>query len=79
MEIQYSKQAMKSIIEINEPFKSKIRTAIEKIPYGDIKKLQGYQNLYRLRVGNYRIIYKAMTNLVYIEAVLPRGSAYKRV
>ncbi len=79
MEIQYSKSAMKSIKEINNPYKSRIKTAIEKIPQGDIKKLQGYNNMYRLRIGDYRIIYKTMESSIYIEDVLPRGDAYKRL
>ncbi len=79
MEIQYSKSAMKSIKEMNNPYKSRIKTAIEKIPQGDIRKLQGYNNMYRLRIGDYRIIYKTTENGIYIDGVLPRGEAYKRL
>lgn len=79
MEIQYSKSAMKSIKEINNPYKGRIKTAIEKIPHGDIKKLKGYNNIYRLRVGDYRIIYNTVKNGIYIEDVLPRGEAYKKL
>ena len=79
LEIQYSKSAMKNIKEINDPNKGRIKIAIEKIPRGDIKKLQGYNNMYRLRVGNYRIIYKTTETGIYIEGVLPRGEAYKKL
>ena len=79
MEITYSKSAMKSIKYLNEPMKSHIKEAIEKIPQGDIKKLSGYTTMYRLRVGNYRIIYKAVLNGIFIEDILPRGEAYKRL
>jgi mRNA interferase RelE/StbE len=79
LEIQYSKSAMKSIKEMNNPYKSRIKTAIEKIPQGDIRKLQGYNNMYRLRIGDYRIIYKTTENGIYIDGVLPRGEAYKRL
>lgn len=70
---------MKSIKEMNNPYKSRIKTAIEKIPQGDIRKLQGYNNMYRLRIGDYRIIYKTTENGIYIDGVLPRGEAYKRL
>ena len=79
MEIKYSKPAVKSIKELNSHYKQRIKTAIEKIPDGDIKKLQGYKNIYRLRVGDYRIIYKTTYNGIYVEDILPRGSAYKRL
>ena len=79
MEITYSKTAVKSIRHLNEPIKSNIKNAIEKIPQGDIKKLAGYTNIYRLRVGNYRIIYKAISDGIFIEDILPRGEAYKRL
>jgi len=79
MEIAYSKQAFKSIRSINNPYKQRIKSAIEQIPRGDIKKLQGYKNIYRLRIGDYRVIYKVTEIGIYIEDVLPRGSAYKRL
>lgn len=79
MKILYSKSAVKSIKSLNEPIKSNIRTAIEKLPQGDIKKLQGYTSSYRLRVGNYRVIYTIKTDEIFIEDILPRGSAYKRL
>ncbi|MGM9937656.1 MAG: type II toxin-antitoxin system RelE/ParE family toxin [Candidatus Ornithomonoglobus sp.] len=77
--IEYSKSAKKSIKALNEPFKSNIREAIENFPQGDIKKLQGYTNMYRMRVGNYRIIYKTTLHGIFIEDILPRGKAYKRL
>ena len=79
MEIIYSKPAVKSIKELNNHYKQRIKTAIENIPLGDIRKLQGYKNIFRLRVGDYRIIYKTTENGIYIEDILPRGSAYKRL
>ena len=77
--IEYSKSAKKSIKNLNEPFKSNIKAAIESFPQGDIKKLHGYTNMYRMRVGNYRIIYKTTTQGIFIEDILPRGKVYKRL
>lgn len=56
----------------------RILKAIYGIPEGDIKPLQGY-DLYRLRVGNYRIIYR-MDGDKFIIIVLKignRGDIYK--
>ncbi len=79
MEIKYSKQALKNIKTIPTPIKERIKTGIEKIPSGDIKTLVGYSNMFRLRVGNYRIIYKIIPDGIYIECILPRGEAYKNL
>ncbi len=75
--IIYTKRAMKNIKSIDPRVKDRVKAGIEKIPFGDIKKLQGYSNLYRLRIGDYRIIYEVMDDKIIIDAVLPRGEAYK--
>lgn len=46
----------------------------------DLKKLKGYKNHYRLRVGSYRVLFefqKPRTLIVY--AVLPRRTAYRNI
>lgn len=45
----------------------------------DIQKLQGY-NLYRLRVGDYRVIYSVDNGIriITIENIDNRGDVYKR-
>ena len=72
----YSKRAAKAISKISNPFKQNIKEAIEKLPAGDIKKLHGYKNAYRLRVGDYRILFD-MGDAIEITNILPRGAAYK--
>lgn len=69
----YTKRAMKNIKSLD----FRVKDGIEKIPFGDIKKLQGYSNLYRLRIGDYRVIYEVWDEGIVIDAVLPRGEAYK--
>ena len=76
MKPTYSKRAAKAITKINNPFKQNIKEAIEKLPSGDVRKLQGYKNAYRLRVGDYRILFD-MDEVIEITDVLPRGAAYK--
>ena len=55
MEIVLLKQAQKNILELDSIMRDRIRTAIYKLPAGDIKKLKGYRNIYRLRAGDYRV------------------------
>jgi len=46
MQIEYSKKAIKYINSLDRPTKKRLREAIEKIPFGDIKKLQGEVRTY---------------------------------
>ena len=55
MQIKYNKNAVKYINSADSPTKRRLREAIEKIPFGDIKKLIGFDNEYRLRVGDLRL------------------------
>lgn len=48
------KKAKKFIDKLPKNEKSRIVSAIEKLPNGeDIKKLKGYNDLLRLRIGDY--------------------------
>lgn len=79
MNIEYSKEAVKHIHRLDKPTKNKIRQAIEKLPAGDIKKLVGYKADYRLRIGDYRVLFSREPDTIIIKDVLPRGKAYKRL
>lgn len=57
MRIEYKKKAVKYINSADKITKKRLREAIEKIPFGDIKKLTGLENEYRLRGGFASIIY----------------------
>lgn len=79
MQIEYTKEAVKHINRLDRPTKNKIRQAIEKLPAGDIRKLVGYKTDYRLRVGDYRVLFSRESDTITIKDVLPRGMAYKRL
>ena len=55
--------------------------AIYKIPDGDIKPLSGQKNAYRLRVGDFRIIYEIDDSVLLITVVNVgnRGQIYNRL
>lgn len=76
MEINYSKQAIKFLKKQPQDVSKRIRHAIQLLPYGDVKKLQG-RNGYRLRVGTYRVIFDRDGNVLYIENIDNRGQVYK--
>ena len=86
MQIKYSKSAVKTIHSMDKSMKQRIKRGIEGLtqtpPVGDIKPMQGYSdNRYRLRIGDYRIIYKYLTDtaviVLYIMDIGSRGDIYK--
>lgn len=79
MQIEYRKEAAKHINKMDKSQKSRLRDAIEKLPSGDVIKLQGYTNDYRLRVGDLRVLFSMLDDIIIIKDVLPRGKAYKRL
>ena len=44
---------------------------------GDIKKLEGQRNHYRLRVGTYRVLFRMDGNRIEVYAVKQRRDAYE--
>jgi mRNA interferase RelE/StbE len=80
MNIILTKQATKQIEKLDKPTKQRIRNAISKIPLGDIKQLQGMKSiLFRLRVGDFRIIFEMTVENIIIRCILPRGEVYKNI
>ena len=78
MEIMYKKSAAKYIKTLDKPTQKRMLQAIEQLPKGDIKRLQGYQPItYRLRVGGYRIIFTMDEKQIIIKTVDVRGDIYK--
>ena len=78
MRTEYTKAAVKSISSMERKTKQRIKEAIEGIPDGDIKPLQGSLTLYRLRVGKWRIVFSYPDDdTVLIERIAPRGDVYK--
>ena len=75
------KKAKKFIDKLPKNEKMRIVKAIEVLPNGeDIKKLKGHSDLFRLRVGDYRIIYTVDNGelTVYVIDAGNRGEIYKK-
>lgn len=75
------KPAKKFIDRLPQSEQARIVAAIEKLPgEGDVKPLRGHDDLYRLRVGTYRLIYSVDNGklIVYVADADNRGDIYKR-
>lgn len=78
--IEFKSEPLKFINKQPKNQKIRIIQAITNLPNGDIKRMVGIQNqvLYRLRVGNYRIIYSLdLNNKIIIIYINNRGDVYK--
>ena len=79
MQIEYKKKAIKYINSCDRTTKERIKEGIEKLPFGDISKIQGYENEYRLRIGNLRVLFTLEDDMIIINEIKPRGQVYKRL
>ena len=78
MEVIYARAAVKVINALDRPTKQRIKKAVEALPKGDIVPLSGSKSLYRLRVGDWRVVFSyPAADTVLIEKIRPRGDVYK--
>jgi mRNA interferase RelE/StbE len=84
-EVYFERKTLKNLKKLDKTLKSRILEALRTLRDEgfsrklDIKKLKGYKNHYRLRIGHYRILFeleKPKTIIVY--AILPREKVYKK-
>jgi len=81
-----SETALKAFYSIDSSISARIKHGLKKLesdpfrarPKADIKKLHGPEKpfLYRLRVGDYRVIYFVLGNEVKVTDIIHRGKGY---
>jgi len=85
--INIKRKALRKIAELDEKRKKRTKEIIstlklDPIPLGkmDICKLKGYDNAYRIRIGNLRIVYEVLwaQKTIVIHYVGYREKAYRR-
>lgn len=79
-EILFDKPAQKFILRQTPEQREHLLSAISRLPgEGDRKPLKGHAGYFRLRVGNYRVIYTVENErlIVRIVTVGNRGDVYK--
>ena len=84
-QIQIKANAEKVIRKLTKNLRSHIDTAIRKLadnPYPvGCRKLEGFELLYRVRVGDWRVVYAVYEEqvVVMIVEVAARGNAYRNL
>ncbi|MBF0137231.1 MAG: type II toxin-antitoxin system RelE/ParE family toxin [Magnetococcales bacterium] len=79
--IAYSKQATRTLSRLSLDDSRRIRAAIQSyanVGQGDVKKLCGLP-FFRLRIGNWRVIFDDDGLIMSIEKIGSRGDIYKGV
>ncbi|KOP23405.1 addiction module toxin RelE [Hapalosiphon sp. MRB220] len=71
--IEFSKAASKQFKKLSSELQDRIQTkiddlALEPRPDG-VKKLKGEENSYRIRVGNYRVVYDIYDDVLLITVI----------
>jgi mRNA interferase RelE/StbE len=80
-----AKRVRKSIDNIPNPYYTQIEKHIDELRYNPrpngYRKLEGHEDLFRIRVGVYRIIYSIEDNILRIEVlkVAHRKDIYKDI
>jgi mRNA interferase RelE/StbE len=80
MKFLYSNTSIKYLQRLERGIVRKIIEAIEKLPFeGDINKLKGKKtkNIFRLRIGKFRVIYAYEKEVIKIIKIDTRGDVYK--
>jgi mRNA interferase RelE/StbE len=84
------RKAQDSFKRLPDNTKKKIKTALKELetdpltprPKADIKKLsgtRGRKHAYRIRTGNYRIVYSIEGKKVYVTLIFHRGKDYQEL
>ncbi|MCX7046945.1 MAG: type II toxin-antitoxin system RelE/ParE family toxin [Candidatus Sumerlaeota bacterium] len=79
-QIKLKPKAIKDLSRIPAKDRERVWLALETIEdnlRGDVKRLTNFTPEFRLRVGNYRVLFEIEAPVVTVYRVRPRGDAYK--
>jgi len=81
MRVEVKRSAVKDLLKISEPYKSKIKNRIKELEnfpnVSNIKKLVRHDPNFRLRIGDYRVLFDVRGNTVYVARIQHRRESYK--
>ena len=81
--ISWTRDAATDIERLDRRTRERVRRALYRLDetgHGDVKRLRGYEDEYRLRVGRLRVrfTFEPSGRDILVLRVLPRGRAYRR-
>lgn len=87
MNVEYSKQFIKAAQKLSGKYKKSLQRVVVEIKQSkdisevtDCIKLSGIPHTYRLKMGDYRIVFilRIVEHIVFFELLLSRGEVYKK-
>ena len=89
MNVEYSKEFVKAVKKLSGKMLDSVRRAITEVKNAeninditDCKKLVGYRNVYRIRIGDYRAFFtfhvEIVNDTVYFRYIVSRGESYSK-
>lgn len=79
-DIEFKPRAMKDLKALTPHERDRIMAKVEGLQYdlaGDVKRLTNFTPEFRLRVGNYRVLFEVDGGSLVIYRVMHRGEAYR--
>ncbi len=77
--IRYAESVVKQLAKMSPDVARRIRSKVERLAddlAGDVKRLTNYSPEYRLRVGDWRVLFNIVGDLISIERISHRSDAY---
>lgn len=89
MRVDYSKSFIKAASKLSGKLRDSLQRAVKEVKQAnrleeitDCKKLVGYNSVYRIRIGNHRVLFVCRIDvdkgLAVFEYLLPRGQVYSK-
>ena len=89
MNVDYSKDFKKSVKKLSGKMLDSVRRVVEEVKNAeslkditDCKKLVGFRNVYRIRIGDYRAFFtfhiEIINDTIIFRYLVPRGEAYDK-
>ena len=89
MNVDYSKDFKKSVKKLSGKMLDSVRRVVEEVKNAEslkditeCKKLVGYRNVYRIRIGDYRAFFtfhiEIINDTIIFRYLVPRGEAYDK-
>ena len=79
-EIKFSREAAKQYKKLPKEYKRLVDIAFSRLSEGlglDLKPVAGEKDVYRIRVGKYRVLFMKLNEIVLVFRISPRGDVYK--
>jgi mRNA interferase RelE/StbE len=80
LEIKFSREAAKQYKKLPKEYKSLVEITLFRLSEGlelDLKPVEGEKDVYRIRVGKYRVLFRKFNKTVLVFRISPRGDVYK--